>query len=192
MSRTSRRKAKQQAAPTPSDPPKKPPKKPSLSLNKGGCKTVLTPELQREAVEAARLGLPLTFVGPRVGVTKTTIFNWLRWGRKADNEPYSSFLAAINEARAKFVETSLTAIADHGKDSWQAKAWLLERMFRDEFGGDKLELNQLKKELRELRQLFDKVPRVSGEEAPETDGGTAGRADQSHEPPADQQDAETV
>lgn len=174
MSRKHRRKLRQQQAAARQAEPT-PPGEPS----KGGRKTILTPEVQAVIVSAAASGTPLTFCGPLAGVSRTTLFNWMKWGQKPDT-PYTAFVAAVKAAQAKYVAERVAAIAR--ADQWQSDAWLLERMFRDEFGGDKLEINQLKKELRELRQLLVKVPRdQSGEEAPaaggQTEGGSDGPAD---------------
>ena len=169
MSRKSKRRQKQGAAPP--DPPPEP--------SKGGRKTILTPDVQAAIVKAAGEGTPLTFCGPLAGVSRTTLFNWMKWGAKPDT-PYTPFLDAVKAAQAKYVAERVAAIAK--ADQWQAAAWLLERMFRDEFGGDKLELNQLKKELRELRQLLVKVPRGDAGEATaegsgKDEGGDDGRPD---------------
>ncbi len=167
MSRKHRRKQKQQAAP---------PKPPA-----GGRETALTPEVQAVIVEASRKGLPITFAGPRVGLHESTVRNWMRWGKAGKSPQYVAFFTAVKRAQAEYVLSCVSEIKTHGANSWQALAWLLERMHRDEFGGDKLEINQLKKELRELRQLLVKVPRDTGEEAPasggEVEGGSNGPPD---------------
>ena len=171
MSRKHRRKQKQQtAAPPPPDPPKPSP----------GRKTVLTPEVQAVIVEAARRGTPLTFCAPLAGVARSSLFLWLKKGQAADT-PYTAFSDAVKAAQAEFVGDCLAEIARQGNDSWQAKAWLLERMFREEFASNQLEINQIKKEVKDLKQLLAKVPRDAGEEAaargPETPGGGDGPAD---------------
>lgn len=164
-----RRKAKRQAKPTatPTDPPKPsapPPDKPATAVP-FGRPFKLTPELRDKIADSVRAGLPITFVGPRHGVSRSGLMKWLAKGRAGNDAACVDLLDAVKSAQSEFVEKSLGQIADHGVLSWQARAWLLERMFRDEFGGDKLELNILKKELRELRTLLVQVPRATGEAA---------------------------
>jgi hypothetical protein len=170
MSRKHRRKMKQQAAPP----------KPSA----GGRETALTPDVQAVIVEASRKGLPITFAGPRVGLHESTVRNWMRWGKAGKSPLYVAFFTAVKQAQAEYVLSCVSEIKHHGATSWQALAWLLERMHRDEFGGDKLELNQLKKELKELRQLLVKVPRDAGEDAAETGGQDEGGGDGPADGPA--------
>lgn len=158
MSRKHRRKQKQQGA-TPRAP--------------AGRETALTPEVQAVIVEASRKGLPITFAGPRVGLHESTVRNWMRWGKTGKSPLYVAFFTAVKQAQAEYVLSCVSEIKTHGATSWQALAWLLERMHRDEFGGDKLEINQLKKELRELRALVVQVPRDNAGETTEEAGGQA-------------------
>ncbi len=177
MSRKHKRELRRQQQAAKSPPPADPPREPA----KGGRKTILTPEVQAVIVEAAAKGTPLTFCGPLAGVSRTTLFNWLKWGQKPDT-PYTAFVDAVKAAQARFVGERLTAIAK--AEAWQSDAWLLERMFRDEFAGNQLEINQLKKELKELRQLLVKVPRDAGEDAAETGGPAEGGGDGPADGPA--------
>lgn len=172
MSRKSRRKQKL-ATTTPPDPPKV----------ATGRKTILTPDIHTVIVEAARTGTPVGFLGPLAGVDRSSVFRWLKLGAKPGT-PYTAFYDAVKAAQSEFVRDRLTRIAGHGANSWQADAWLLERMFREEFGGDKLELNQLKKELKELRALLVQVPRATVETDAAGGGPTEGRSDGPADGPA--------
>lgn len=142
MSRKSRRKHKQG--------PKLPPAGRSLQL---------TPETHAKIVEGARTGVPVTFLGPLVGLSSSCVVRWLTLGKRATSGPHFALFVAVKTAQAEYVQSCLGEIRLAAPKSWQAAAWLLERMHRDEFGGDKLEINQLKKELKELRALVVQVPR---------------------------------
>lgn len=182
MSRSKKHRREQRQRNQPTKPPGVPPTPPAESVKKPtGRQTILTPEIQAIIVEAAERGTPLTFCGPLAGVARSTLFNWMKWGAKAGT-PYTAFVDAVKAAQARFVGERLTQIAQ--AKAWQAEAWLLERMFREEFGGDKLEINQLKKELRELRALVLKVPGEAPETAPETGGATEGGTDEAADSPA--------
>jgi hypothetical protein len=170
MSRKSRRKHKQ----GPTLPPAEP--------MKGGRKTVLTPEIQTVIVEAARKGTPITFLGPLAGVRRATVFDWVKKGQRVDNPPYTAFADALKAAQSAFVAERVAKIA--AQTAWQADAWLLERMFRAEFGSDKTELLALKKELRELRALVVQVPRETAETDAERGGEVEGGSRSPAELPA--------
>lgn len=178
-SRKHRRRQKQQqpATPPPKAPDPTPPKAPT------GRQTLLTPDIHAALVAAARSGTPVGFLGPLAGVHRATVFEWLRKGAKP-NTPYTAFHDAIKAAQSAFVGDCLVEIARQGNDAWQAKAWLLERMFREEFASNQLEINQIKKEVKDLKQLLAKVPRDAGEEAAEGSGASEGGSDPSAEPAA--------
>ena len=155
MSRKSRRKAaSKKVAPNPV--PK---------TNQHGRLSCLTPELSAKLVECIKTGTPITFAGPKCGVSVSVVMKWMAKGRKGSDPACVELFHAIKAAQADFVQASIGEIRQQGAKNWQALAWLLERMFREEFASDKFELNQLKKELRELRLLISKVPRASEETA---------------------------
>ena len=155
MSRKSRRKAaSKKVAPNPV--PK---------ANQNGRISCLTPELSAKLVECIKAGTPITFAGPKCGVSVSVVMKWMAKGRNGTDPICIELFYAIKAAQAEFVQGAIGEIRQQGAKNWQALAWLLERMFREEFASDKFELNQLKKELRELRLLISKVPRASEETA---------------------------
>lgn len=87
-------------------------------------------------------GLTIEKAAETVGVSATTVHNWLARGeewREADSvppgeEPFLEFLYATTRARAKAVELALGGIIEAGKEDWRAWAWFLERSFPDEYG----------------------------------------------------------
>lgn len=127
-----------------------------------GRPTECTPEVTAKVCEAIREGMYLEHAGPLVGVTYTTICNWRTWGAEG-REPYASFLDAVKEAEAVFVQDNLGAIrgAQGGKDAapWTNRAWLLERRMPRLYGRTVQEVEHsgtvglLKVELPELPDL---------------------------------------
>lgn len=184
MSRSKKHRREQRQRNQPTKPPGVPPTPPAEPPKTPGRKTVLTPDVQKIIVDAARKGTPMSFLGPLAGVRRATVFEWVKKGTKPHNPPYTEFADALKEAQSAFVSEQVESIAEQGRDAWQAKAWLLERMFREDFGGDKLEVLQLRKELRELRALVLKVPGEAPETAPETNGATEGGTDEATDGPA--------
>lgn len=97
--------------------------------------SLLTPEMQKAICSALRKGLPVEITAELVGLSKVTIYSWLKKGGKGD-PLYVDFLNAFKKARAAFVLTHLKRIADAAKEprNWTAAAWLLERTRAEHFG----------------------------------------------------------
>lgn len=87
-------------------------------------------------------GLTIEKAAETVGVSATTVHNWLARGEEwrdadvvpAGEEPFLEFLYATTRARAQAVELALAGIIEAGKEDWRAWAWFLERSFPDEYG----------------------------------------------------------
>jgi len=62
------------------------------------------------------------------GITETTFHEWIKDKRKPE------FAKSIKRAQAIFKRNRIGRIKKAGKKgTWQADAWLLERLYRDEF-----------------------------------------------------------
>lgn len=77
------------------------------------------------------------------GVSVSTFRQWLVDGRRAENSPRPmreeislkvDLVGRVEQAIADFKLSLTGGIFQHGRDSWQAWAWLAERRFPDEFG----------------------------------------------------------
>lgn len=115
----------------------------------------LTPEVHAAIVAAVASGAPRDIVAQSVGIHRATLFAWLARGRKEKTGMYRDLSDAIKKAEAACIVDSCTLIRDAGKKHWQARAWLLERRYPGEFGLNRLELAELKKQILELKALVD-------------------------------------
>lgn len=77
------------------------------------------------------------------GIGLSTFRDWLKEGRRAERlmGPHSEHLTrkielvlAVEDAISGFKLSLTGGIFQHGRESWQAWAWLAERRFPDEFG----------------------------------------------------------
>ncbi len=70
------------------------------------------------------------------GVTGISYAAFQLWRDRAKNgeEPYLSFIAAVQKAKAKGQRDRLELINAAAKDNWPAAAWILERTAPDDFG----------------------------------------------------------
>ncbi len=94
----------------------------------------LTPEVQRKLVALTKAGIFLTASAEYVGVTRPTIYSWLRRGEaeedrrydgaepNEDKEPFVEFAQAIRQARAhaNIVDMNVIRVAAQTDPYW---AW---------------------------------------------------------------------
>jgi hypothetical protein len=97
-------------------------------------------------VLAIRAGFPLTLAAVYGGISRSTLYDWLRRGERVaeademgiaipdEDFPFAEFTIAVQKALAEWESEQLQAIAEAGKTDWRASAWLLERRFPQEYG----------------------------------------------------------
>lgn len=121
----------------------------------GGRPTKLTPELQNRIATLIRAGNYVETAAASAGVSKNTIYDWLRRGarekqRIAKNPrlriikkeaPFVEFSDVIEKAQADSESRDVALIAKAAEEQWQAAAWRLERKFPDRWGR-KLDVKQ--------------------------------------------------
>lgn len=112
------------------------------------------PKLDKTAhdviVKAVSDGVPRRFAASLAGVTERTLARWLARGRKDASGIFWQFCQDIKGAEAAFIQRNVKEIEAAGLDSWQARAWLLERKFPEEFSLQRQEIAALKKDLAAL------------------------------------------
>jgi transposase-like protein len=114
------------------------PAKPKAAPAKVGRPTKLTEALVRDIAEAVAEGMTYTLAAQLHGVTRKTLYNWLKAGEDADGEsPEAEFLHALKKAEAEGARVQLRRVRG-GEMNWQSGAWLLERRFRDDYGAPKV------------------------------------------------------
>lgn len=98
-----------------------------------GRKPKFTKELRRRMILLLRKGLPRSVACQCVGIDKHTLYVWL--GRAHAGEPaFMAFLNDIETAQAEAKRQLLAKLRKHGNKHWQPIEWMLERVYRDDFG----------------------------------------------------------
>lgn len=93
----------------------------------------LSDEVTTKICDAIRIGVSLDGAAQYGGITRDTFYRWIRLGRMPDADPrLLAFAEAVDAATAEWEFNSVTAI--HQDESWQSKAWQLERRKPDEYG----------------------------------------------------------
>jgi hypothetical protein len=97
----------------------------------GGRPTKLTPELQKKICDAVGLGNYLEVAAAYAGIARSTLYDWIRRGRRAKRRTkYRDFAEALDVALATAEVEGVERITKAGKSGeWQADMTRLERMF---------------------------------------------------------------
>lgn len=93
---------------------------------KPGKPTRLTPAIQDAICALVNAGAPLPHAARACGVPWPTVKDWLKKGR-AGKQPYADFVAAWQQAKARWVAGAVMRVTKASDKNWKAAAWLLER-----------------------------------------------------------------
>jgi len=90
----------------------------------------LNQEVQTRIIQAIQAGSTYEFAAQFAGITRTTLFYWLRRGEEQSTGIYRTFFNAFKKAEGVACVGSLAIINKEAREgNWQAAAWLLERRF---------------------------------------------------------------
>lgn len=119
-----------------------------------GRETKLTKKVQDTVCEMLRLGMYRCDACAIAGIAYVTMAKWIRLGKKAGKGPHHQFYIAVKKSEAEAIAERVErvrAAGQEGPNKWQADAWWLERRHPEKFGAQSREIQQIKKELAEIR-----------------------------------------
>ena len=93
-----------------------------VAKNKGGRPGLYTDKIAEEIIAACRSGFTMEKAGELVGMEPKTIQGWVT------KRP--AFGSRIKKARKEHELSLLRSIEEAGEKSWQAKAWIAERVYQ--------------------------------------------------------------
>jgi transposase len=97
-------------------------------MTKIGRRTKLNKARKEAIIEAVKLGATYEIAAESAGVSKATLYNWLKKGEEETRGNFSDFLDAFKKADAAAAITALKTINVASSDGdWKAAAYLLER-----------------------------------------------------------------
>lgn len=103
-----------------------------------GRKTKLRRKLIAEAVEGIEKGHYAKTICQALGIHESTYYDWLKKGEEQiENDErgiYREFSESIKKAQAEGKKALLQIIRDRAATNWTAAAWMLERMYPEEYG----------------------------------------------------------
>jgi len=94
----------------------------------------LTAEIKQSILDAVRDGCTRHDAAAAASVSESTLYRWLRAGRKATRGMYAEFVTAVKKAEAEAVNRNVRIITKAAETAWQAAAWWLERRRPRDFG----------------------------------------------------------
>ena len=97
--------------------------------------TKLTLEVQQKICEAIRNGAYIETAAALAGISKDTLYAWLRKGARAQGGKFRVFSDAVEKAMAEAEQDDLLIIKRAAQEGiWQAAAWRLERKHPERWG----------------------------------------------------------
>ena len=117
-------------------------------MSGAGRPTKLTAELQTEICDLLRAGNYIETAAAFAGVSKQTLYDWIRRGKRElqrveaspgskirkKEAPFVEFLDAVERAQAMAEAEDIEILRRAARDDWKAAAWRLERKFPDKWG----------------------------------------------------------
>ncbi|MNS51706.1 hypothetical protein D3C72_843960 [compost metagenome] len=128
---------------------------------RGGRPTIISDAIVKQIEQALLSGAFVETACDFAGISRETFYAWLKRGaaernrrdalkkpidklkgkelereiaRRREEDPYLRFSDTVKKTQADAEVGLLAQIASHGKESWQANAWILERKFPDRYG----------------------------------------------------------
>jgi transposase len=99
------------------------------------AKRKLTPAVLKLIVDAIGAGNYIETAAAYAGISKNTLYEWLKRGRRAKKaDIYTEFVEAVEKAMADAEVRDVAQIAQASSIYWQASAWRLERKYPDRWG----------------------------------------------------------
>ena len=99
-----------------------------------GRPSKLTPDVEAKVCQAIRAGNYIETAAAYAGVSKDTLYAWLKRGASVRSGPYRHFSDAVSAALATAEVSAVAAVAKGAGKDWRAAAWMLERTRPERFG----------------------------------------------------------
>ena len=92
-----------------------------------GRKSKFTAPVKKRIIEALTAGTTYEIAAQYAGISRSTLYEWIKKGEKEEDTTYRTFYDNIKKAEAEGAVVHLGTIAQASKKDWKAAAWLLER-----------------------------------------------------------------
>lgn len=106
-------------------------------MAKTGRPSKFTVEVRQKILDSITAGATYDLAAQFAGVSYDTFNTWMKKAKRENSKDpeqaaYVAFANAVEQANAQMAVSALTAIQLSGE--WQARAWILERRFPEQYG----------------------------------------------------------
>jgi transposase-like protein len=98
-----------------------------MTQKKKGRPSKFTKDRRERIVQAIQAGCTYEMAADYAGVTRSTLWNWLKKGEDPKEKTYCTFLDQVKKAEVEGAMVHLGTIAQASQKDWKASAWMLER-----------------------------------------------------------------
>src|SRR3990167_933993 len=120
----------------------------------------ISDERINKIVDSISSNCPYQVAAWGAGICETTLFDWLKTGKEDIandiDSLYSRLAKSVKEAEHNKMKDHLSVIqsaTDGEEKNWQARAWILERRWRQYFGQDAAQLAEIKQMHSEMKEM---------------------------------------
>jgi hypothetical protein len=118
-------------------------------------RTKYTPWREVAIIDAISKNIPYKLAAEANGIDESTFYAWMKYGKDDRKEGIESEFTRFSELVKK---TEMEKIKQHvaymeeGGKNWQARAWILERRWRELFGADAGIIAEILEEFKKLKE----------------------------------------
>jgi len=98
-----------------------------MTQKKKGRPSKFTKARKERIVQAIQAGCTYEMAADYAGITRSTLWNWLKKGEDPKQKSYCTFLDQVKKAEVEGAMVHLGTIAQASQKDWKASAWMLER-----------------------------------------------------------------
>ena len=98
-----------------------------MTQKKKGRPSKFTKDRKERIVQAIQAGCTYEMAADYAGITRSTLWNWLKKGEDPKQKSYCTFLDQVKKAEVEGAMVHLGTIAQASQKDWKASAWMLER-----------------------------------------------------------------
>src|SRR5210317_392730 len=98
-----------------------------MTQKKKGRPSKFTKDRKERIVQAIQAGCTYEMAADYAGITRSTLWNWLKKGEDPKEKTYCTFLDQVKKAEVEGAMVHLGTIAQASQKDWKASAWMLER-----------------------------------------------------------------
>jgi len=96
-------------------------------MAKRGTKSKFTKARKERIIQAIAAGCSYEMAADYAGITRQTLWSWMKKGEEGKDKNYLTFLYDIKSAEVEGAMSNLGTIKEASKKDWKAAAWILER-----------------------------------------------------------------